>query len=162
MSADAGPSPLESLPRNVATSLILPYISSDDWLNLRAASRGCHEIVHGTADVNANFCPICQVGGSVRTSTASGDMLAGTESESLWRLALERDYRFTKLQMAPLIAEASGDEGAVFHQCLHSPANQLDRPSEAFLSTCDVFNAVNSYVAWKHWRRIDQRLHRRR
>ena len=153
---NAPPSPFEALPRNVATEIILPYVTSNDLLNFRVASRSCYEIVHDTTDVSHAFCPICQLHSSGRSSnqTCSHSDAANSaaseenESESLWRLALVRDYQF----------EAKGDAN-MFHQSFHSPANP---DGDAFLSTNDMFTAPNAFTAWKHWRRIDYRLHHRR
>lgn len=122
------PSPFDGIPRSIATSSILPYITSHDWLNFRVVSRGCYEIVHGTTDVYCN---------------ASG----GSESETLWRLALVKDYQF----------DGSEDE-SILHQCIRCSMNEDD----AFLSTDNIFTAENSFISWKHWRKIDLRIHSQR
>lgn len=58
-----------------------------------------------------------------------------------------RDYQF----------EEAGDEQC-FHQSIHSCGHQ----SDAFLSTDNIFTSSNSFMSWKHWRKIDLRLHRQR
>mmetsp|Transcript_19489 Transcript_19489/g.42356 ORF Transcript_19489/g.42356 Transcript_19489/m.42356 type:complete len:157 (-) Transcript_19489:424-894(-) len=147
-------SPIEALPRSIATSSILPFVTSNDWLNFRVASRSCYEFVHNTADVSHAFCPICQMHGAVRTSTSNEACYntinsgGGRESETLWRIALVRDYQF----------EEAGDEH-IFHQSIHSPVNSQ---SDAFVSTNNLFTASNSFISWTHWRKIDLRLHRQR
>ncbi|KAL9180609.1 hypothetical protein ACHAXT_011062 [Thalassiosira profunda] len=140
------PSAIEALPRTLASS-VLSYVTSDDWLNFRSASKSCHEIVHGTPDVWAST-----------SSDAPANGGSESESDSLWRLALFRDYGFGKpsdTAMIPLM-KAGGDGEDVYRRCIHAS----DPQSGAFLSTKDVFTAPSCYVAWKHWRRIDQRLHR--
>eukprot|EP00571_Detonula_confervacea_P006525 CAMPEP_0172328778 /NCGR_PEP_ID=MMETSP1058-20130122/60530_1 /TAXON_ID=83371 /ORGANISM="Detonula confervacea, Strain CCMP 353" /LENGTH=845 /DNA_ID=CAMNT_0013045907 /DNA_START=39 /DNA_END=2575 /DNA_ORIENTATION=+ len=147
-------SPIEALPRSIATSSILPFVTSNDWLNFRVASRSCYEFVHNTADVSHAFCPICRMHGAVRTSTSNETCYnttnsgGGRESETLWRIALVRDYQF----------EEAGDEH-IFHQSIHSPVNSQ---SDAFVSTNNLFTASNSFISWTHWRKIDLRLHRQR
>ena len=64
----SNPTPLfDSVPRTIVTS-ILSYVTSNDWLNFRIVSHSCYEIVH----------------------EADGE----DEDESLWKLALIRDYQF--------------------------------------------------------------------
>ena len=72
-------SPLfDGIPRSlVATTSILPYVTSDDWLNFRLVSRGCYEIVHCAE--------------SPPTVVMQQE---DAESEALWRLALVKDYQF--------------------------------------------------------------------
>mmetsp|Transcript_3325 Transcript_3325/g.6383 ORF Transcript_3325/g.6383 Transcript_3325/m.6383 type:complete len:528 (+) Transcript_3325:88-1671(+) len=126
MSAPAPPqSPFEALPRYIATS-ILSYVTSDDWLNFRLSSRTSFETVHGAS-----------------TTTNVGD----EESESLWRLALVRDYQFRETDDVDY---------------LHRTIKIDDSRSDAFLSTDNVFTASNSFESWKNWRKIDLRVHHRR
>jgi len=134
MSASGPRPPFDALPRNVSTSLILPYVTSDDWLNFRLASRSCYEIVHGTPED----------GGTGNAVTADG----GDDGGSLWRLALVRDYQFDESSDADL-----------FNQSFRFPANSH---SDAFLSTNDMFRACDSFISWKHWRKIDILFHERR
>jgi len=134
MSASGPRPPFDALPRNVSTSLILPYVTSDDWLNFRLASRSCYEIVHGTPED----------GGTGNAVTADG----GDDGGSLWRLALVRDYQFDESSDADL-----------FHQSFRFPA---DSHSDAFLSTNDMFRGSNSFISWKHWRKVDILFHERR
>ncbi|KAL7544967.1 hypothetical protein ACHAWF_008335 [Thalassiosira exigua] len=155
------PSPFHALPRNVATLSILPYAESRDWLNFRAASRGCYDVVHGDAahrDVSFASCPTCE--GRRRPGDGGGDgggggipvdgdpSLGDGEGEELWRLALVRDYGFGD-------DDEDGDRDRVL-RCIHSP---VDRRGDAFLSATDEFVAPNSFAAWKHWRKVDLRLH---
>eukprot|EP00584_Thalassiosira_punctigera_P011626 CAMPEP_0172567428 /NCGR_PEP_ID=MMETSP1067-20121228/115869_1 /TAXON_ID=265564 ORGANISM="Thalassiosira punctigera, Strain Tpunct2005C2" /NCGR_SAMPLE_ID=MMETSP1067 /ASSEMBLY_ACC=CAM_ASM_000444 /LENGTH=537 /DNA_ID=CAMNT_0013358777 /DNA_START=139 /DNA_END=1752 /DNA_ORIENTATION=+ len=123
MAAPAPPrSPFEALPRHTATS-ILSYVASDDWLDFRLASRSSFEIVHGGA-------------------AAGGD----EGSESLWRLALVRDYGF-----------GGADDDEFLHRAIRTRA----RGGVGFLSTDDIFTAPNLFISWKHWRRIDVCIHPR-
>ena len=87
---DKSPSPFDGIPRSIATSSILPYVTSHDWLNFRLVSRGCYEIVHDTTDVYSNA-------------------VGGSESEALWRLALVKDYQFD-----------GSEEESIMHQCIRS------------------------------------------
>lgn len=115
-------SALETLPRIVATSSILPCLASSDWLRFRAASRGCRDLVH-----------------------------EGEEADALWRLAQVRDHQF---------AEGTTDEDGrdALRRSIRCRAEE-DEEGTAFLSTVDVFTAPTAFVAWKHWRKIDLRLH---
>ena len=124
------PSPFDGIPRSIATSSILPYVTSHDWLNFRLVSRGCYEIVHDTTDVYSNAA-----GGSV--------------SEALWRLALVQDYQFD-----------GSEEESILHQCISMDVTQNE--DDAFLSTDNIFTAANSFISWKHWRKIDLRIHSQR
>lgn len=137
-------SPFEALPRTIATSYVLPYVTSNDWLNFRVASRSCYELVHDTRDVSLST--LNSINQTHATSNTSGDG-ENDESESLWRLALVRDYGF----------EGTEDEN-ILHQSIHSPANSRD---DAFLSTDNIFTAPNSFISWKHWRKIDISFHHR-
>ena len=125
------PSPFDGIPRSIATSSILPYVTSHDWLNFRLVSRGCYEIVHDTTDVYSN---------------AAG----GSESEALWRLALVKDYQFD-----------GSEEESIMHQCIRS-IDVTQNEDDAFLSTDNIFTAANSFISWKHWRKIDLRIHSQR
>lgn len=127
------PSPFDGIPRSIATSSILPYVTSHDWLNFRLVSRGCYEIVHGTTDVY--------------TQNAAGGT---SESETLWRLALMKDYQF----------DGSEDE-SILHQCIRS-IYVIQNEDDAFLCTDNIFTAANSFISWKHWRKIDLRIHSQR
>ena len=128
---DQSPSPFDGIPRSIATSSILPYVTSHDWLNFRLVSRGCYEIVHDTTDVYSN---------------AAG----GSESEALWRLALVKDYQFD-----------GSEEESILHQCIRS-IDVTQNEDDAFLSTDNIFTAANSFISWKHWRKIDLRIHSQR
>jgi len=132
--------PFNELPRNITTQSILYYVDGIDWLNFRAVSRGCYQIVHGTLDV-------WQVSNVVLSD-------ADRECEALWRLALARDYQFD--------GKAGSDECL---QSIHSSASREDIISwkddddMPFLSTRDIFKAPNAFISWKHWRKLDSRLH---
>ncbi|KAL7476969.1 hypothetical protein ACHAW6_002793 [Cyclotella cf. meneghiniana] len=143
--------PLDVLPQAIITTSILPFTSSDDWLTFRAASSGCYEIVHGTKDVFHSFCPLCQ-----STSRSAGAYSSASSSfprcsskqpnedgESLWKLALVRDYRF----------QIGFDEDNYIKQSIHSPITC----SQSFLSTRSVFMAATPFVSWKHWRKLESR-----
>ena len=133
--------PFNELPRNITTRSILYYVEGIDWLNFRAVSRGCYRIVHGTLDVwqISNVFP------------SDADM----ECEALWRLALARDYQFD--------GKAGSDE------CLQSIRSSASREDISwkddddddvpFLSTRNIFKAPNAFISWKHWRKLDSRLH---
>jgi uncharacterized protein affecting Mg2+/Co2+ transport len=143
----------EDLPRSIATSSILPYVASGNWLNFRAASRGCYEIVHGTADVWHSSDRASASDQSLGANAACSDSRSGnvvSESEALWRLALARDYHF----------EAGADDD----ECLRSIRSPAVAPNDddddddddaPFLSTGNIFTASNSFISWKHWRKID-------
>ena len=152
---ESSPSPFDDLPRTIVTSSILPYTTSADWLNFRLASRSSYEIVHGTSNVVAAV-----VHASPSTTQASSSSIQEHEedSESLWQLALIRDYQF-----------GASDDGTYMHQCFRCPTNtssttesDSDNGDESFLSTSQMFTAANSYESWKHWRKLDARLHYRR
>ena len=132
--------PFNELPRNITTQSILYYVDGIDWLNFRAVSRGCYQIVHGTLD------DVWQVSNVVPSD-------ADRECEALWRLALARDYQFD--------GKAGSDECL---QSIHSSASRedislKDDDDMPFLSTRDIFKAPNAFISWKHWRKLDSRLH---
>ena len=137
--------PFNELPRNIMTQSILSYVDSVDWLNFRAVSRGCYQIVHGTLDV-WQFS-------DVTSSAFNADTTAnGSECEALWRLALARDYQF------------DGKAGDECLQSIRSPARRediswKDDDDIPFLSTRNIFTASNAFISWKHWRKLDSRLH---
>jgi len=134
-------SSFDTIPQSIATSSILPYITSNDWLNFRLASRSCYQIVHGTnvtADGSSDSLPI---------ATADGE---GSESEVLWRLALVREYQF----------DESEEDEEMFHQCI-KPNLSYDE-NTAFLSTDNLLTAPNSFIAWMNWRKIDLIIHEQR
>ncbi|KAL3800833.1 hypothetical protein HJC23_001670 [Cyclotella cryptica] len=139
------------LPQAITTTSILPFVSSDDWLAFRAVCRGCYEIVHGTNDVLHSFCPLCQStshstgtdSNPLSSSSRCSSTQANDESDSLWNLALVRDYRF----------EIGVDEGNYMKQAIHSPITG----TISFLSTNDVFRASTSFISWKHWRKLEGR-----
>ena len=58
-------------------------------------------------------------------------------------MALVREYQFDK------------EDEELLHQCIKP--NPYNNP--VFLSTGNMFSAPNSFVAWKHWRKIDLRIH---
>ena len=140
------PSFFADLPRSIATSSILPYVASGDWLNFRAASWGCYVIVHGTVDV-CHSSDRASAADRSRGSNADGSDPCGnvSESEALWRLALARDYQFEA---------GAGDECL---QSIHSPviASNDDNDDAPFLSAGNIFTASKSFISWKHWRKID-------
>ena len=152
----------DDLPRHIATSFILPYVSSSDWLRFRVTSRRCYEIVHGSGadeDVSQFVCPKCRATTTqtttrchdddsttaaatiIRASSRSGNNIL---SENLWKLALVRDFMF----------EESDDEDWL-HSSIHSPTEPV---SDALLSTKNMFTASNLFVAWMHWRKLYLRL----
>jgi hypothetical protein len=133
----APPASLDSIPNTIAATSILPFVTSSDWLNFRAASRRCYEIIHGHHDVGA----------TQQQEQQQND----EESEALWRLALVRDYRFEELQ------EDGDDRRSLMYQSIRCHDNAYgDGP---FLTTSDVFTASKAFESWKHWRKIDVRLH---
>ena len=79
----------EDLPRSIVTISILPYVGSSDWLNFRAASRGCYQTVHDTDNVwdssDRSRTPIIPGCDDAASSDPSANN--GGESEALWRLA---------------------------------------------------------------------------
>ena len=131
-------SSFDTIPQSIARSSILPYITSNDWLNFRLVSRGCYQIVHGTNVANT-YDTIAIVDGE------------GSESEALWRSALVREYQF--------VDESEKDE-ELLHQCIEQ--NEYEDDDDAFLRTDDMFRAPNLFIAWKNWRKIDLRIHCKR
>ena len=151
----------DDLPRHIATSFILPYVSSSDWLRFRVASRKCYEIVHGSDaddDVSQFVCPKCRAPTTQTTTRCHDDdvttaaTIASTSSrsgrnilsESLWKLALIRDFMF----------EESDDEDWL-HRSIHSPTEPV---SDALLSTQNMFTASSLFISWMHWRKLYLRL----
>ena len=137
------------LPQTIATTSILPFIATDDWLQFRVASRNCYEIVHGTNHVAHAFCPICQAFTNdvppKEDNSGSGNCVsASEEAENLWNLALVREYRF----------DVGGDN---LKQSIHSPSSRRENEITGFLMTRDVFTAPSSFISWKHWRKIEAR-----
>jgi hypothetical protein len=150
-------STFNDLPRHIAASFILPYILSSDWLRFRAASRGCYQTVHGSANdvvVSHFFCPKCRphaptsmqcTSTTVVPSSSSNEIL----SQNLWKLALIRDFLFQ---------ETDGDENQdlkLMHRTFHSP---IEPVSDALVSTQNMFTASNLFVSWMHWRKLSLRL----
>eukprot|EP00956_Cyclotella_meneghiniana_P006997 scaffold9417_cov61-Cyclotella_meneghiniana.AAC.1 len=140
-------SPFDILPQTIITSSILPFISSDDWLQFRAASRSSYETVHGTLDVSHSYCTVCQSSTDHRSEVAASSaseihnhISPNEEVENLWKLALIREYRF----------ELGSDN---IKQSIHSPASER----ECFLSTRDVFTTSTAFISWKHWRKLEAR-----
>jgi hypothetical protein len=118
----SNPTPLfDSIPRTIVTS-ILSYVTSNDWLNFRIVSRSFYEIVH----------------------EADGE---DSEDESLWKLALIRDYQFEDVGNCLSMRQT------------FTCSNNND---SAFLSTKDMFTAATCFIAWKHWRKIDHHIHHER
>ena len=146
--------PLDFVPHSIVTLSILPFVSSDDWLSFRTASRNCYEIVHGTADVSESHCSLCQRHSALCTLATHRDSIGSVdgeeekESEALWKLALAREFRFDQ-NAAPESRK---------HLSIHSPPIERD---SAFLSTKNVFVTSTAFISWKHWRKIDRRLHHR-
>lgn len=119
------------------TTSVLPLLPSSDWLNFRLANRRCFTFVHGG-----------EVG-------AHAEQCDGEETEALWRLALVRDYHFDEEQ-------EGGDESWMYMsiRCPPYPSSNFDASDpNPFLSTADVFIVSNAFVSWKHWRKIDRRIH---
>ena len=154
---ESSPSPFDDLPRTIVTSSILPYTTSADWLNFRLASRSSYEIVHGTTNTNVAVAVAHASPNTTQASSSSSIQENEEDSESLWQLALIRDYQFD-----------ASDDGTYMHQCFRCPANNSSTTEsdsdgdESFLSTSQMFTAANSYESWKHWRKLDARLHYRR
>ena len=165
MPAQSSPSSFDDLPRHIAASFILPYVSSSDWLRFRAASRGCYQTVHGSSNdvVSHFFCPKChphaptslQCTSTTVVPSSSSSSLSSNEnnnilSENLWKLALIRDFLFQ---------ETDGDENQdlnLMHQTFHSPIEPT--VSDALVSTQNMFTASNLFVSWMHWRKLSLRL----
>ena len=121
----------EDLPRSLVVSSILPYIASKDWLKFRTVSKGCYRIVHDIDDVWHSA-----------DRTVSNTNNSSSESEALWRLALERDFHFKK-----------GSDDCL--QSFHSPVSNANSNGDTpFLSTSSLFTAPNAFISWKHWRKI--------
>ena len=131
-------SSFDTIPQSIATSSTLPYLTSNDWLNFRLASRSCYQIVHGTNVANT----------SDTLATVDGE--GNSESEVLWRLALVREYQF----------DESEEDEEMFHQCI-KPNLSYDE-NTAFLSTDNLLTAPNSFIAWMNWRKIDLIIHEQR
>eukprot|EP00956_Cyclotella_meneghiniana_P033700 scaffold98394_cov36-Cyclotella_meneghiniana.AAC.1 len=123
---------------------ILPYVSSDEWLQFRVASRSCYDAVHGTTDVSHSCRPV------LPSASMADDTPLNEEVENLWNFALVRDFRF---QM--------GRDN--LRQTIYSGGDQSTTPNSAdeegppFLSTRNVFTARSSFISWKHWRKIEAR-----
>ena len=123
----------EDLPA-IATSSILIFVESRDWLSFRAASLFCYQTVHDTTNVwhssDRTYAPNITGRGDAAGSDSSANN--GGEGEALWRLALARDYRF---------------EGGTSDECLqsiHSPGDAPNDDDDApFLSTGNMFIAPN-------------------
>ena len=123
----SNPTPLfDSIPRTIVTS-ILSYVTSNDWLNFRIVSRSCYEIVH-EAD--------------------SGE--DSEKDESLWKLALIRDYQFEDVGNCLSMRQT--------FTCSNYNDDDDEDDDSAFLSTKDMFTAATYFIAWKHWREIDLRF----
>ena len=140
----------DTLPQTIVTASILPFISTDDWLQFRVASRNCYEIVHGTTHVSHAFCPICQASTTddhsiVEDDGSSSCDVTNEEAENLWKLALVREYRFDVM---------GGDD---LKQSIHSPNDRPECEMTGFLMTRDMFTAPSSFISWKHWRKIEAR-----
>jgi hypothetical protein len=138
-------SPFDALPHTTITASMLPFVSTDDWLQFRAASRSCYEMVHGTTNVSHGHCSLCQSTRHLLHEEASdANNSLNEEAENLWKLALVRDYRF----------QMGGDD---LLKSIHSPKDEYGRERHHFLSTEDVFTASTSFQSWKHWRKIEAR-----
>lgn len=124
----------DALPNFIVATSVLPFVTSTDWLNLRVTNRRCYEIVHGHG-----------VGGTQQQYEEE-------ESEALWRLALVRDYHFE---------QENNGHGLSMYQSIRSNPDP-DDDVNPFLSTSDVFTASTAFISWKHWRKIDRRLHHTR
>jgi hypothetical protein len=153
-------SPLfNTLPGHITTSFILPYVTSSDWLNFRAASRACYISVHGSGDDVWQFvCPTCQ---ATKSPTIPGCASGNAENvvilsttpdgnenlcEKLWKLALVRDYQFE---------DTDDGHDELLYKSLHSP---IEPVSDAFLSTENLFTASNLFFSWMHWRKLETRV----
>jgi len=137
LSATPSSASLDALPNSIVATSILPFVTSTDFLNFRLTSRRCYEIIHGH-DVGA-----------------TQQQHEEEESEALWRLALVRDYQFEQ--------QEENYEGNVLlmYQTIRSNPDPED-DVHPFLSTSDVFTASTAFISWKHWRKIDRRLHHAR
>jgi hypothetical protein len=173
MSDEKQTSAFEDLPA-ITTLSILGYVTSIDWLNFRVVSRRCYEAVHDTANVWHAASPPAErdrapadaflngaIGDDASTSIRSDSnarTIGGGTSDSLWRLALARDYEFV---------DGGRDGNPSDDECLtsiHSPAlldaiaGNADDDHEPFLSTENAFAAPNAFVSWKHWRKVQLRF----
>ena len=151
-------SPLfNALPGHITTSFILPYVTSSDWLNFRAASRACYISVHGSGDDVWQFvCPTCQATKSPTNQVcASGkcgnDVVILSKSpdgikscEKLWKLALVRDYQFQ---------DADDGHDELLYKSIHP--RPIEPVGDGFLSTKNLFTASNLFVSWMHWRKLE-------
>ena len=148
-------SPFDTIPQST-TSSILSYVTSNDWLNFRFASRSCYQIVHGTNVANT----------SDTIATVDGEV---NESELLWRLALVREYQFDEseedeellyqcIEQNEREYQFDDEDEELLHQCIE----QNEYQDDAFLRTDDMFRAPNLFIAWKNWRKIDLRIHCKR
>ena len=135
----APPASLDSIPNTIAATSILPFVTSSDWLNFRAASRRCYEIIHGH-----------------HIGATQQEKQNDEESEALWRLALVRDYRFE----GPQQDDVDGDNRrSLMYQSIRCRNNDDDDDDDLpFLITSGVFTASKAFESWKHWRKIDLRL----
>ena len=140
-------SPFEALPRYIATSSILSFVTSNDWLNFRLASHApvlrwsmaqwmspLHVALFSRAMIIMGPPPPIKPA-ALAILPALVAVWRRKESESLWRLALIRDYLFDE-----------ADDENILHQSIHSP---VDPQSDAILSTNNIFTASNSFISWK-------------
>lgn len=159
MSPQSSPS-FDDLPRHIAASFILPYVSSSDWLSFRVSSRGCYRTVHGSADDVSQFvCPKCRrhapamrcnnATTTTSTSASSSNENNNILSENLWKLALVRDFLFEETD------DDINQNQDLMHQSFHSPVEPV---SDALVSTQNMFVASNLFVSWMHWRKLYLRL----
>ena len=146
MPAQSSPSSFDDLPRHIAASFILPYVSSSDWLRFRAASRGCYQTVHGSPKKCRPHAPPSMqcTSTTVVPSSSSNEIL----SENLWKLALIRDFLFEDTD--------ENQDLNLMHQTFHSPVEPT--VSDALVSTRDMFTASNLFISWMHWRKLSLRL----
>lgn len=123
----------DTLPQTILTTSILPYVSSDEWLQFRVVSSSCYYAVHGT-----------------RLPSAPLDHTPDEEVENLWNFALVNEFRF-QIGKDNLRQTIYSQEGQT------ATRNSADEEGPPFLSTKDVFMAQSSFISWKHWRKLDVR-----
>eukprot|EP00970_Alexandrium_tamarense_P002429 scaffold353_cov201-Alexandrium_tamarense.AAC.5 len=127
-------SPFGTLPHSIITTSILPFVTTDDWLSFRGASRGSFEIVHGTTNVSFSYCSMCQPttcsmcdSSSVGTNRGTNDR-SYAESEALWKIALVKDYQFERPSDEKRGTRASDTSQKYdLMTSIHSPMNERGR-----------------------------------
>mmetsp|Transcript_22141 Transcript_22141/g.46372 ORF Transcript_22141/g.46372 Transcript_22141/m.46372 type:complete len:563 (-) Transcript_22141:243-1931(-) len=158
-------SSFDLLPQSIITSSILQFLQSRDWLSFRLASRSCYVAVHGTSDVfhavgsesnkSDDDCLEATDEKNGESTPLKKELLS--ESESLWKFALVRDYGF---EHAPNNSNGNNNNNSGDDQFYHSIRSPEDTNDETpFLRTSDVFKAPTAFSSWKHWRKIDRRIH---